>query len=387
MTQFRNRGLMCYFVFALAGVLVSSIAQAYNREAVVSYALLYSNDSGEYDGNWNEFVYYKYGWDCANFASQCVISGRIKFRSSIEDDDNTREPLLGDTYPELETLRPTRKVIDANTRLYSRTIALANELPGSLLHSRHGLGMLYGFPDLADGGPLWTDVVEGDCCFQLDESGHYIHCMSISEVMRGPGENDLRFSAHDRWRRNHLLSDADAIPNWKQSQYVRVICLPDAPLVQGTPVILSGGDRVKWQWNGLWCAENYQKVAGKADLVLRLHFDTNMNVWAPPAIKLKLGSGEYPFVPWSTDGFMNGWWVWDSTGDFQQYRTWQGRILANGLPDVKHALATISVWAQADDGSGIDKTNEISKYQAGPMECIKILLDTKKGKENLRGNR
>lgn len=68
---------------------------AYNREKAVEYALDWSEDSGEWDGNWNIGVYRKFvgddGYDCANFVSQCLIAGGIRFRSTKRVDDNTRD--------------------------------------------------------------------------------------------------------------------------------------------------------------------------------------------------------------------------------------------------------------------------------------------------------
>jgi hypothetical protein len=366
-----------FCIFALC-----STCYAYDRESAVTYAKTWSEDTGAMDGVANAAVYYKYvgsdGYDCANFISQCLIAGGIKFRSSTAKDDNIRNPIWPlHCLPELGTGYDTR-AIKSDLPQYSRTLPAAAQLPLSIMHPYHNSGYSktpYTSPSLQDNGPMWNDVTIGDVlCIWYDSNYH--HVMLITDVDKQSNPHDLCYTAHSSWQLNKSANERWA--NWKISGDVRVICLWDAPLVRDF-AIYSGSNRIKWKWKDRWCLAQYQQMANNLDLILRVTFDTNMDVSQMPAIKLQLDGVDYTFLSWPTgDGINNkGWWINADSGSFKQYRTWKGRIPAGNLPLGKHGLGAISINAFADDGSGIDENNELASYLAGSMNRLNIMVDTR----------
>jgi hypothetical protein len=126
--SFRSAIAVCILTTGLA-----ASAEAYNRAAAVEYARSWSDDSGVLqEGIYNEGVYDRFGSDCANFVSQCLTAGGIRFRSSLMAADNLTPAQAN----ELETGFLTF-AIHSDEKKYSRVLVRANELPRSLLHSRH----------------------------------------------------------------------------------------------------------------------------------------------------------------------------------------------------------------------------------------------------------
>jgi hypothetical protein len=187
---------------------LTTIVYAYNRNDVIWYAHAWSQDTGEDSGTANLTVYNKYGADCANFASQCLIAGGIRFRGQGANCTNL-EP-GGDT-PATEigtgTIR-TFAIKNDNMKEYSRVVISANELGNSLTNGLHD-GVPYGprgFDSL-----FWDDVRGGDTVFTYS-NGQYHHAMVITEPVYSPPK-DLKYCAHTVWRKDHSLNDS--VYGWK----------------------------------------------------------------------------------------------------------------------------------------------------------------------------
>lgn len=63
---------------------MTPVTFAYDRDAVAKYAVLWGKII-ETVKQYNSTIYYNYdglGGDCANYGSQCLIAGGIRFRSS-----------------------------------------------------------------------------------------------------------------------------------------------------------------------------------------------------------------------------------------------------------------------------------------------------------------
>ena len=384
----RAGALMCFFLIAC--IVLVSPCYAYDRDLAVAYALRWSEDTGAMDGIANETIYFKYvgsEYDCANFASQCVIDGEIRFRSSDDPEtygnDNIRKPILGECFPELGTGYDSRIIKSEDTKHYSRVLPAADQLPRSLMHPWHNDNLYkssYTAPnDLIDSGGMWNDVAPGDLCFRWNES-QYTHCMFINRVAKTSNPKDIFYCAHSKWRSDHSMNSE--VPNWKTSGTIQVVCLWDAPIVKEF-MISSGEDQLDWKWGRKW-PSSYQVAAGKADLIFRVTFDTNMDVTGVPDIRLVVAGSEYTFERWPEGSGINnkGWWTSPDNGSFKQYRTWKGRILADNLPANKHAVGRISIYAFADDGSANDRNNELSDYRSDNMSLIKVRLDTRRTGED-----
>jgi len=359
---------------------------AYDREAAVDYARYWSEDTGADDGKANLTVYRKFvgedGYDCANFVSQCLIAGGLRFRSSTQVDDNTRDPLIGSDYPELETRYETVAINSDNIKKYSRTITAASQLPRSLKHTRHGGSpnrtVEYGPPNLQDSGSMWGDVRPGDAFF-LWNGTSYWHSMFISSVRAIPPK-DLNYCSHSKWRRGHSLSSE--LSDWKTSGDVRVICLPDAPLLWNW-AIRSGENEPTVKWSEKWPGSVFsvREPARKADLIVRLTFDADMKTNEMPQVRLGFigDGGGIDFQPWADPEINNyGWYFGPAVGNFKTNRTWKGWIPADQMPSDLHTAARILIHAKAADGSYTDKTNDLAKYEpwaANLMICI--MIDTR----------
>lgn len=362
--------LYVYLLSLVLCLMVGSVCHSYDRDAAVEYALQFSEETGDMGGNYNSTIYRKYvgesQFDCANFVSQCVIAGGIRFRAANATN------VAPDGASELETGKWTREIPDTpegrDERKYSRVITGAPLLPLSLFHVRHK-GTLY--KNLGSGSAVWDDVREGDTLF-LPFGDHYGHCMFINRV----DGNKIYVCAHSSWRRDKDLDTYGWGSDWRTDGTAHVVCLPDAPRLKQF-AIFSGGTRIKWLWGKNWCTENYAKNAGRKNLDILLTFDADMRTNEIAEVKLEVGTAAYDFQPVSDSGFTNGWWTNADSDDLIHNRTWKGRILAIGLPAVKNVLGTISVRARAVDGYYNDSTNNLSKcWTAKPMKFMKIMLDT-----------
>ena len=349
------------------------VGAAYDRDAAVDYALTWSVYQPAEVANTT--VYYMYaGADCANFVSQCLIAGGIRFRSresSSPDNDNTTTT----DQSELGTGKNTKAIKDGDMAEYSRVISGANYLAQSMLHSRHG-GTLYTTPELVDDGDVWQDVQPGDL-FMGWNGGSYYHAMFINNV-KSTTPKDIYYCAHTIWRRNQKA--LDSVADWKTSGGYRIICLPDAPTIREfipyTPTkylrYARANEWVKKYTPNIW------KV-GKENLYVYVTFDTDMNTFAVATVQLLLGGTSVTFGSQSGAGYTNGWWTNSGSGEKYQNRTWCGRILAGNLPTDKNGWYTVSIRAQAADGSYNDTHDDLAEYSASSAcTLFRIRVDTRR---------
>lgn len=123
------------FIYAAQSVLlliVMSSAYGYDRLAARVYARQYSEPVGM-------AIYKLWDPDCANFISQCLIAGGVRFRSSLSSDDNVTPEQCGELFfPSVNTKSIQNNQEAANTAKYSRTITGADMLRRSVSSESHG---------------------------------------------------------------------------------------------------------------------------------------------------------------------------------------------------------------------------------------------------------
>ena len=354
---------------------------AYNRVAAADYAYLYS----EPDLYYNSDIYYRWDPDCANFVSQCLIAGGIRFRSSIREDDNVWAENYGEMYPPGVNTKWIQNNSEARkTWKYSRTITGADYLRGSLEGEAHG-GNEYKDPH-PDDDPVWSTVETGDACFQMTgETAH--HSMFIYGVNDSP-PRDLRYCAHNAWDRNRLLKEP--LPDWQTSKEIHIVCLPDAPIVKVSETeVWSGENHIRHKWgrgdNNSWKGNtSWPSKAGNGDLTVQLTFDCPMKTSEPPVVKLEIPRFLLPiyiqFTGIEGPGWFNGWRTGASTPTEKYLQTWKGYIPASEIP-YTHTTARVLVRAQGADSSFNDGDNELSCYNpSAPMDLLKIDIDKQKVK-------
>ena len=349
-------------------------AYGYDRKAVEIYA----NDWSAPDGAYNSSIYYNYasnGGDCANFGSQCLNAGGIRFRA---DDASNTYP---STKSEKETGKDTRAIKDGDTKKYSRVIAYAQWLYESVTHTRHG-GVPYNTnAQKADGGAAWSDVAVGDLVMKVT-GGDHGHTMVVTNIIAGP---DVEYCAHSSWRQRVAL--LSVVADWKTDQQYYVICFPDAPRIKYFYVESSnsGPDvskSVDWRWDnrkGPGFGQGKPAAGKAASLWVIVTFDCDMKTNEEPTVKL-LGDGFQPitFTTGVGEGYTNGWRTGATSGRFVQNRTWSGYISAASLPNDKNVHVKVSVTAKGADGSVNDADGALDKYNPGAFEAVNFQLDTRK---------
>ncbi len=366
------------FIVVCCGLMYCINVYAYERNNAVKYADDWTHPINMQPAN--IVVYYKYtGADCANFVSQCVIAGGMRFRSSLSALNNVDVSPLPIGFPEIETGVGTRHIQDDNMETYSRTVPVAANLLSTLCSSRHG-GRLYTPGTLQDGSPVWADVRPGDVVFK--STGH---AMLITGVVVGGAANDVLFCAHTTWRNHQSLnalvpdSDGSGIADWKEAIF-QIVCLPDAPLIELFH-IWTGNAPLLYRWanTGWFGPASGRFFAGLEDLKISIAFDTPMDTTSPAKVVLIGIDWDLSFLPIETlDPTQGGthWNGWQTSGGAPD--TWDGIIPMEALPLKATEICTVSILARSsDDSSANDADNNLDRYDPGPMELLQINLDTR----------
>lgn len=384
----------CRITFVLAAMLLVVAAEAYNRGWAKTYAQVWYDSFNVYDVGpyWS---YVGQGGDCANFVSQCLIAGKIYFRSSTRADDNT----YADNKSEIDTGQNTKYLdnrhADANRRdLHSRVISGPRLLRWSLAHNRHG-GTVYTKDNTNNftSQDFWNDVRYGDVVIYWGvpdiEQGHGMFITTVDTTNKV-----LKIAAHSSARYD---DDLDVVkPGWKTSEKIYVITLPDAPYIisSRTKVYVSPNadgpyTEIGWYWGDKRYPHgpNNRMVNKKQErLDIQLTFSTIMNTtdnntWA---FKLNVpGTGDTNFQGITGGGWENGWWMEpdDPTNERYYRKTWRGKIVGN-IPNVTK-LTTVKAWAKAQDSSIVDADCDLQKYNPGTVTLLKIDLERKPGQEGM----
>lgn len=366
-------------MLALSACIWAAPASAYDRDEVRYYARTYTDNSGKMsDGTYNSTIYYIYTYDCANFGSQCLNAGGIRFRC---DGASNTSPTRKN---EKETGKETRAIRNAgaDTTKYSRVISVAQWLYESATHQRHGATDYNTNAQKADNGAAWNDVAIGDLAMHIT-GGAGGHTMVITDVVSGTPK-DVKYCAHSTWRLDKPL--LEAVPGWKTDQEYHLVCFPDAPRIKkcylDSTDTYDTSKEVGWLWDKRKCSgyDALPKNAGKTvGLWITITFDCNMKTSEAATVKLLIdGTTPITFSPGTGGTWTNGWATGGSAGRFVTNRTWAGFISASSLPDGKNVVAKISVSAKGADGSGNDADNALDKYSAGACEAVNLQLDTRK---------
>ncbi len=384
----KNRLLLTLCGLFLANL--SGVALGYNRDAAVEYALLWSARADNKNVV-NTTVYKNYfaiGGNCANFASQCVNAGGIRFRAS-----NPFNNLAPEGKAEFGTGMWTRAIKSDKTELYSRVITGVHNLYNSLKHARHGgLNRYTDDHKKDDGGTIWTHarkVRPGDVILDL-YTARAGHTRVVNSVQSGATPKDVHICCNagfgdSAWRRDVSLNADIAAADWKTTQDFHVICLPDAPRITGTALYTLVGAQLKrlityWgpgrRKRQKGSAPDRLKKAGKANLQIQINFDCDMKTTEAATVKLMIGQG-VSFVALVADGYTNGWRTGATDGSKVKNRTWIGNITAANMPAKKNVLANITVLAKGADGTSNDKDNDLAKYVAGANKFIYVVVDTR----------
>lgn len=372
------------FIAAIVGVVVCSLSHTgmgYNREKAVEYAVAWGVPNLV-----NSAVYYDYsvaagnpfglaGGDCANFGSQCLIAGGIRFRSrtsSGPDNDNTTT----DMRDECGTGKDTWRIASGDQKKYSRTIIEANELVGSITHSRHGGANVY--TAFGDDDNVWNDVQPGDLFMKhIGWPTNYSHTMFIDDVAAGPPK-DIYYCAHSNWQ-SHAKA-LTVVPTWKTSDKYRIVCLPDAPTITDFAPYKPNGPYYNYARANRWVSggESSLYKVGKEALYIYVTFDTDMDTSIAATVKLQLGP-DVTFGAQSGAGYVNGWWTNANAGRKVKNRTWCGAISEANMPVNKNGWFYVSVRARAKDGSYNDQDDDLAKYSASAAcTLFRMRVDTRR---------
>ena len=386
-----NRLIMIIASLAICAALLPATTYAYNRGRANIYALDWSGWDEYGQPKRNTAIYHDYQLDCANFVSQCLIAGGIRFRHCASELDNI-QPTEGSEWG--GTGVNTKAIKDSNTGLYSRVVSGREELWGTLtLPNGYHKGVAYTESSSFNSADFWNRVERGDTCFQLID-GVIWHSMFVSTVVKtgDPATSDLKTCAHTAQRHDEALMPD--VGDWKNNGNIYVCLLRDAPMVvpEVTRVFYSTTPDdyvpIRWYWwdkhhvRGVGIQDRYR--AGRLDV--QITFDTLMDVSNPGSFRLKVPTSPttyniLAFAGLNGGGWVDGWWTLDDDDEAKQYyhRTWRGKI-TSGIPNVRNTLATVIVNAVADDGSVNDKDNDLSKYVEGDFGGIKICIDNLGGR-------
>lgn len=380
-------------VVALTLIGATTTCRAYNRDVAMQYGIYWGEDPSNPENDRINPIYQYFPADCANFISQCVIAGGVRFRSTNWGvfNDNTFNP--GFDVPELETGKGTTWINSSDLKQYSRTIGGADQLPRSMKHRRHSFGLAKEYctsSQLSDSDTdLWNNLRPGDLCFQGGPS-HYFHCMLISTVVK-TSPYDIKICGHNHPRSDVPLSSIDS--GWKSGAY-SIVRTPDAPELINQQFWSGWGSGAKpvsflWVIKRVDPGSGSTRVVGPQDLVIKLTFDCDMNVSTTPDVHIRLNGHNYAAVPLTDSGLnQHGWWTASTSGDFMQNKTWKGVIYGsdtqgqnNKLPAGLNGIGRLWIRAQGRDGSWNDCDNVLSKYDPDTgMRLIGLNIDTRKGK-------
>ena len=386
----------------------TNFAHAYDREAAVLYARKWGQGSGANILICNTTIYgQRYPSDCANFASQCLIAGGIRFRVKKDNPlDNT------ENYPPLETWESfadgpgvpagntplgetplfsarTYPITSTDMTRYSRTVPAAEHLGHVSLPKVHG-GKLYGpFNTSIDhNDAVWYDVKPGDCLFQIGANDTFKHAMFISTVIDSPFQREIKYSAHSNDHvdksLNVALAENVTLPGETPTPFY-IVCLPDAPRTVGV-TMWSGNNRFFTSGKRLFAATGQKAVVGPdEDLIIRIQFDSVMDTSKVPSVSfhdeqhsayltdtlagvLKMTAtfkpgDSYNALGWSPDG-----------------RRWRGIVRKENLPKNMNTDLRIRVSAQAEDGGTLDVNNHLRGYEPSNLPVLAgiVRVDTRK---------
>ena len=149
MARATRNGWSLLGIVLIALLSIAASCFGYDRSGAKTYGVYWGEDPATGGDRVNPKYQY-FSVDCANFISQCVIAGDVRFRS-IQwglGNDNTFNP--GFSVPELETGKDTTWINDSDMKNYSRTIPAADDLPRSIKHRRHSLFRETLFPKPSD---------------------------------------------------------------------------------------------------------------------------------------------------------------------------------------------------------------------------------------------
>jgi hypothetical protein len=379
--------------------LLNTKVYAYDRLAVSFFSdanteTKADNEVGIYDHD----NYYLYDQDCANYVSQCLIEGGIRFRSTYFvgrmrydpdfDNDNTSTGLVN-LLEKDNTGAYTAHIKNTDEVHYSRTVPLANDLFKSLTNNKHGGKM---FNDKFENGKKiidsWNLAKIGDVALLLhNDTNKYYHSVLIKKTIKD--QDDFLYNAHDNWKKDYSMNLATN-NQWKQN--TTIIHLPDAPLIKDIFVTTgndkSGYKQAKYFMKDEERAKGYYPTnhvgpylclgsglneVGKQNLVIEILFDTEVTTLSVSLVPTK-STGlpimifqKYPGLEYDVNG-------WNTNGNNKK---WRGIINASSIPSGLHEDAQILISATAPDGSRSDKHNGLEIYEPGICESFYIALNTK----------
>jgi len=388
------------------------IVCAFDRTATIQYAFdyafIYNTSSHNPPGPYFYYPYEPPVWtlgDCANFQTQCLIAGGIRYRTTST---LAQENLTSPSDKAEDGTNQNTKSLDSNYGTidkgkFSRVISGATQARISHVNQRH-----HGTPtgaykaewkqgDFA-GDQFWNLVQPGDIAYKLhhnDHSGH--HSMIITEV--DYTNRTFKVAAH--------TSDTSGTDvgtyvgsDWKTSCDFVVVIMPDAPRIDkplcdsyvyplGNRTSLSAV-KLGWWKEGYYLTHANDNCATSMNvnqgMLIKITFDTPMkttDTGVNTAFSVILGGTTYYVTPKTDGGFINGWWTGADDGINKRMhdRTFAGWLeFTGGQPPKKTTMLTLKISWYSDRGYGIDIDNDLAKYEwSAPFELIKVYVDGQGG--------
>ncbi|OGS39114.1 MAG: hypothetical protein A2551_08090, partial [Elusimicrobia bacterium RIFOXYD2_FULL_34_30] len=297
---------------------------AYDRGKAIQYldtwwdTDLDDNDSHEHINTNGGYTYYPYdpvtetGGDCANFASQVLIAGGIRFGSYGYGQ--------GGAIPGAENLRQNLK-------------------------SQHG-AIEYSYLD--------NSIKEGDIIFvtDFDETPDADHTL----IVRSRTGNEVYVSAHTDDRPG-TRNPEDKLSEAFAEDTLVYLHIPDSPIAKHVQI----QQNYQIKYHGYHSYETNQlvvptsEIVGEGEIKVKILFDTPMKTDSNSISFSKLPYSAKNFQP---DGGTNGW-----TTTFYSNDTWNGKyaIPANACSEYD-GENYISIFARGLDNSPIDPDEDLTLY-------------------------
>ncbi|MBI5206586.1 MAG: amidase domain-containing protein [Candidatus Firestonebacteria bacterium] len=348
MLKLNKKIIFCHLIILLFINLFTFIKSfAYDRKEAVKYAEKWWGSLESKGANYNYPAYFNYGnkdqnpvetegGDCANYISQCLIAGGIRFvrGSPWSYDPNNFW---------YENITGALKLDIKNSNIW------AEGLRNSLNHTAHGA---------TEYSSLNSSIKVGDIVFITDtEKDQDPPLPSDSDadhtfIVTARNGDYYEVNSHTN-DRNHL-----SMYFIKDDYTLIYLHIPDSPVVKEVTLKLDGVEKYKAHQEPNKFLQN--PVIDKSEIItaggtleIKIVFDTQMNTSFTPIIKF--GQNQ----PYDTYPFSNG--IWSQTN--YPNDTWTASF--QNSSQITSGEHHISISAQAEDGSQLDQDEDLSVYNPG----------------------